>query len=105
MPSTSTPEAAAPATRSKWPFMAQAKGNHLAAQNDEPERIVNGTPETWSNWTLLDAEGRALWVVYATSAEHALRQYHQPAAVSARPEAPQDRALSQRVHRSFGRLD
>ncbi len=70
------------------------------AQNDEPEQ-----PAKWSNWTVLDASGRALWIVYATDEQHALQQYGQPIAVSARPESPEDRALSRKVYGSWGRLD
>ncbi len=68
-------------------------------------RYDNAAPPKWANWTVLDAQGKALWIVYATDEQHALQQYGQPSAVAARPQAPEDRALSRRVYGSWGRLD
>ena len=56
--------------------------------------------EQWFNWTMLDANGKAVWVIYAPTREAAMLGY--PWAADCRPEAPQDMALRQRVRDSYG---
>ena len=57
-------------------------------------------PEVWSNWTMLDSTGRAVWVVYAPTREAAMVSY--PWAADCRPECMDDMALRQQVRASYG---
>lgn len=57
---------------------------------------------TYSDWTILNEAGKAVWIVTATSAEHAMTRY--TGGVSARPyNEATDSKLAQYVTGSYGR--
>lgn len=75
------------------PTMAAALAPLFTKPKAKPEPV-------WSNWTMLDKTGRAVWIVYAPTREAALVSY--PWAADCRAECLDDAALSQHVRGSYG---
>jgi hypothetical protein len=60
----------------------------------------------YANWTVLDADGKRLWMVYADSREMAMERYGRGAAdARLADDSPEDQALCRAATRAWGRLD